>query len=183
MPTIVNQSFFIGDLYLPNLTHSAELARLQGFIDKYEPECLLNILGYPLYKLIGVESSTRMTELLTGGDYTDGMGNLQKWQGITHNTVISLIANYVYWYILKSDAINKSGVGTNISKSEAATEISPAEKMCEAWNFFSSEVSDMCSFLWLKKDGSNIRVYTEFSYYQFCETRRISRKVDSVFQF
>lgn len=182
MSTIVNQSFFIREIELPNLTHASDLERLTNSILKYEPQCLLKILGYPLYKLFGTESSTRMTELLSGGEYNDGEGNLRKWQGIVHNTTISLIANYVYFYIKSDKAIHTSGTGSSTSKSEAGNAISPSPQMCAAWNFFSAETFDMICFLWLKKiDG--VRVYPEFSYAQFLETKRFSSFIDDVFQF
>lgn len=184
MPTyIINQTFFVRELEIPNLGNTADLDRLTYFIAKYEPDCLLKIFGYPLYKLFGSESSSRMTDLLNGAEYVDGLGETRKWQGIKHDTNISLIANYIYFYYQQHKAAHSSGVGTNVSKPEAGTAYSPADKMAQAWNFFSSEVSDMCSFLWLKKDNNGVRVYPEFSYNQYCETRRISRKIDSVFGF
>lgn len=183
MPNIVNQSFFVADLLIPNLNNTPNSDRLTMFINKFESDCLLKILGYPLFKLFGSEASTRMTELLNGSEYTDGEGNLRKWQGIKHDTSVSLIANYVYFYFLQDQAAQLSGVGTSVAKPESAAAISPAQKMSNAWNFFSTEVNDMAIFLWLKKDGAGERVYPEFNYHQFCETRRISRKIDSVFQF
>lgn len=183
MATIVNASFFIRELELPNLSHAAEAQKLTDFIAKYEPDCLLKILGYPLYKLFGSESSARMVNLLGGTEYTDGQGNTKKWQGIKHDTDISLIANYVYFFYQEKTKAHTSGVGTNISNPEAGQAVSPADKMANAWNFFHSEVNDMACFLWLKKDGAGVRVYPEFSYDQFLETRRISRFIDPVFQF
>lgn len=183
MPNLVNQTFFIGDIVIPNLTHTADIDRITNFIDKHEPECLRKILGYSLFKLVGVESSQRMTDLLDGAEYIDGAGDLQKWNGLVHNTTISLIAYYVYFYYQKWQASQSSGVGTNVPKAEAGVSISPREKQVTAWNNFSSEVESMACFLWLKKNGSGVRVYPEFSYHQFCETRRISRRIDSVFEF
>src|SRR3954467_13464964 len=135
MPHTVNQSSPVGEIQIPNLSHTAALEKLTTFINKYEPQCLLKILGYPLYKVFGYESSQRMTDLLSGQEYTDGEGCLRKWQGIKHDTPISLIANYVYFYILKSNAAHTSGVGRVLSKPEAATAYSPADKMASAWNF------------------------------------------------
>lgn len=183
MAYIVNQTFFgVGDLMIPNLSHTADLERLNYFIAKYEPECLCKILGYPLFKLFGSESTQRMTDLLNGAEYTDGQGTLRKWQGIKHDTTLSLISAYVFFYFEKANAQRSTGTGTSVAKPDAATAVSPAEKMATAWNYFSSEVNDMIHFLWLKKDGDGIRVYPEFTYHQFLETKRISRKIDSVYQ-
>lgn len=184
MSFIVNQTFFVdNELELPNLSHAAELAKLNSFIAKFEPECLMKILGYPLFKLFGTETTQRMTDLLNGVEYTDGMGQTQKWQGLKHDTTISLIANYVWFFYQRALASRFTGTGTSVSKPEAGTEISPAGKMADAWNFFSSEVYAMTCFLWLKKDSQGNRVYPEFSYYQFGETKRIAAPIDAYFSF
>lgn len=182
MPNIVNQSFFVGELELPNLNNSAELERLTTVINRVEPDCLLKIMGYPLYKLFGSESSGRMTDLLSGAEYTDSYGVLQKWPGIKHDTIISLIANYVYFKYLELKKASLSGTGTSISKPEAGAAYSPGDKMAIAWNFFSEEVRKMSDFLWNKKDYTGARVYPEFTWYQLSETLRVSRKIDSVFE-
>lgn len=182
MANIINQTFFVGNIYLPNLSHTAELGRLTTFINKFEPECLCKILGYPLYKKFGEETSQRMTDLLSGAEYTDGLGETKKFNGLKHDTVISLIANYVYFYIMQDNASQQAGTGTNVPVPNSATQQSPKEKQVSAWNFFSDEVQSMIHFLWLKKDGNGVRVYPEFSYYQYCETRRITRRIDALIQ-
>lgn len=182
MANIVNQTFFVGPISLPNLHHTQELERLTTFINKYEPECLCKILGYPLFKKFGSETSQRMTDLLNGAEYTDGLGELRKFNGIKHDVNISLIANYVYFYFLQANASQQSGTGTNVTVPNSATQQSPREKQAAAWNFFSDEVQSMIHFLWLKKDGSGARVYPEFSFYQYCETKRFARKIDAVIQ-
>lgn len=184
MTYIVNQSFFVNpELEISNLSNPAILEKLNFFIAKYEPACLSLILGYPLYKVFGTESSARMTALLDGQEYTDGQGDLQKWQGIKHDTVISLIANYIYFYYEKARAQLTIQSGTQIATPEKGMAISPRDKMANAWNFFSSEVEDMCCFLWLKKDNTGARVYPEFSYHQYLETRENTRRMDSIFEF
>lgn len=180
MSFIVNSSFFVEKIYIPNLTNTADLAKLNNFIAKYEPTCLLEILGYPLFKLIGVESSQRMTDLLGGAEFTNERSELDKWKGIKHDTNQSLIADYIYFYIQEYNASHTTGTGNAVSKAEAGVIETPAHKMAQAWNRYSDEVQQMCSFLWLKKTG-NDRVYPEFSYYQFCKTLEISRRIDSIF--
>lgn len=176
MPNIVNQSFFIGDIYIPNLHNSADLARINSFIVKYEPECLILILGYPLYRLFNTENSQRMTDLLNGAIFTDGEGVDRNWLGLKHDTTVSLIADYIYFNYQKWQATQTTQKGTAIKTPEAGIAVSPGDKMQNAWNFFSTEVYNMTHFLWMKKiDG--VRVYPEFTYYQFLETRRVTRKI------
>lgn len=297
MSFIINKSFFVREIILPNLTSPAEENKLNEFIARYEHQCLLDNLGYPLYKAFGSESSQRMTDLLIGAEYYDGEGELRKWQGLIHGAVqgfshvylasvrgdeqirvgttpglvsgestalfdgsevsvgvnrpdyrgwnivpseltgrgilvkdvdyswdtatglftllgvndkfvqgvyyninfdkkadslandipttndVSLIAHYIYFYYQQAIASRSNRTGTSVSKQEAGFSVSPAQKMADAWNFFSDEVYAMTHFLWLKKDGSGVRVYPEFSYHQFLETRRISRRIDSIFSF
>lgn len=188
MPTIINSSFFVRDITLPNITSSsiggqAISERVQSFIDKYEPDCLLKILGYPLYKVFGTESSTRMTNLLSGAEYTDACNQLAKWQGLKHDTDISLIANYVYYKIQEWSATQSGGTNTNVPKGMIAIAVSPKDKMSDAWNFFSSEVQSMISFLWLKKDIEGVRVYPEFTAHQYKVTENLSRRISANFSF
>lgn len=294
MSYLINQSFFVRDLVIPNTGNAAVLETINSFIAKYEPQCLSKILGYELYKAFGTESSQRMVDLLGGVEYTNQFGKLAKWQGLVHgntvdysytnrllirndiqiqvgvtpgfnanaNTVlfdgsditgtsykrqdfrkwklvvseltgrgilvlgldysfdsttgvflllqagdifetntyynvhfepdlsivppsppvvydISLIANYIYFYIQQTNASKTTGVNTSIPKGEKAVNFSPVDKMVSAWNFFSDEVESMIRFLWYQKDVSNVRVYPEFDYEQGCTVSRISRKRNS----
>lgn len=186
MPNIINQSFFVGDFNIPNLSSNvagaAILERVNTFISKYEPKCLLQIFGYPLYKLFKDESSTRMTELLSGAEYTDAQGHLAKWQGIVHDTDQSLLAAYIYWYYQESSATQSTGINTQVPKGAAgAMAVSPADKMISAWNFFSEEVEQMLFFLWMKKDLTGNRSYPEFSAHQYLVTKNLSRKINLIF--
>ena len=177
--SLINSSFFIRDINLVNTTKPEVLERITSFIRKYEPECLQKILGYPLYKLFLTESSARMTDLLYGADYIDELGNLEKWQGLVHDTDISLIADYIYYFIQEADAKKTTGVSTAAMKTAAAESVSPMDKMINAWNFFSSETKSMISFLWMQKNISNERVYPEFTAHQYLKTKNLSRPINS----
>jgi len=180
MPNLINQSFFVREITLPNTGNAAVLEGLNSFISKYEEDCLLKILGYPLYKLFGTQIlMQRMIDLRDGAEYTNQFGKLAKWQGLVHSTDISLIANYVYFYIQQTNASKTTGVNTSIPKGEKAINFSPADKMVTSWNFFSEETANMISFLWYKKDLNGVRVYPEFTYEQGCITSKLSRKINS----
>ena len=181
MPTptyIVTTSFFIRDLNLPNTGNPAIAERINSFIAKYEPACLLEILGYPLFNKFGSESSSRMTELLNGGEYTDALCELQSWEGLKHDDNQSLIANYIYYYFQKASATQTTGVSTGVMKTEEGTSVSPIDKMISAWNDYSEGVARMSSFLWNKKKDDGKRVYPEFTSHQFLKTTGVSRKIN-----
>ena len=173
MNYIINQSFFVRDIVVPNSNTTPIVERLNLFISKYEKECLLKILGYPLYKVFETESSQRMTDLLYGSEYTDVNGDLQLYQGLVHDENDSLIANYIYYFFQQNSATVSTGISTVKMNAEAGTSVSPEEKMVFAWNYFSSEVQSMCSFLWSKKDD-----YPEFSAHQLAKTIDLSRPIN-----
>lgn len=173
MSYIINQSFFVRDIVVPNSNTPPVLERLNLFIAKYEKECLLKILGYPLYKVFGTESSQRMTDLLHGAEYTDLNGDLQLYEGLVHDENDSLIANYIYYYFQQNSATLSTGISTVKMSAEAGTSVSPEEKMIFAWNYFSSEVQSMCYFLWSKRED-----YPEFTAHQLSRTLDLSRPIN-----
>jgi len=178
MPILVNQSFFVRDINLPNLT-GAGLESLNSNIAMYEPKCLLDILGYPLYKAFENESSQRMTDLLNGCEYYDGYNQLQKWEGLVHDTNQSLIAYYIYYFIQEQGATKTTGVSTAAMKTEASTSVSPMDKMIRAWSMFSEGTLSMISFLWMQKNIDKTRTYPEFTSHQYLKTKNLSRKINS----
>ena len=89
--SIINTSYFVKDISIP----VGSLSNLDNEIVKYEPEVLTMLLGYELYKLTLSETSQRMTDLLTGKEYTvsyNGRNQLIKWNGFSNTELISLIA-------------------------------------------------------------------------------------------
>ena len=174
---LINQSFFIRENNIPNINNAGVLERVNAFIAKYEPECLLKLFGYPLYKLFGTESSQRMTDLISGAEYTDANG-LSKWQGLIHDTDISLIANYIWYHYQENDASQKTGVNISVPKGEASIVVSPMEKMVASWNFFSKESEQLIYFLWNKTNEDGSRVYPEFTNYQYFESLNFSSRIN-----
>lgn len=134
----------------------------------------MKILGWDLYeRFIAEQDSPRMVELINGAEY----GNGRKWQGLVHDTDVSLIANYVYYWFQNSNALQTVGTSTKASKSEAGTSESPADKMIAAWQFFASETRDMISFLWNRTEtATEAKTYPEFGFNQYSKTLSLARK-------
>lgn len=187
--SIVTLDYFVRDIQLANIDASkvgnaASVQKLNLFIQKYEQQCLTKILGYGLYKKVLNESSQRITDLVYGAEFTDLTGNLQIWRGLVRpSELISLIANYIFFYKEEYDKSNTTGSGTIVVKPDVGMIVSPADKMSKAWNFFSEETFCMTDFLWIKTNVDGTRTYPEFTRAQYFETRRISRKIDSIFGF
>jgi hypothetical protein len=168
---ILNNTYFVGDINVPNSGNAYVGDRLLWFMKKHEPEFLQLVLGYELYKpfvaalasypdVSAVEA--RFTNLLTGVEYTGMDGRLRKWRGITDVAVInkSMIANYVYCYFLRSIASQSTTMGEVTTKTENADVVSPADKMIRAWNEMVDWVYEMVYFL-----DSNTSVYPEWKTY------------------
>jgi hypothetical protein len=103
---LIDKSYFVGDLTIPNTGDLPVSERLTWFIQKYEPEFLLKLLGYPLYKVfiagLNVTPPTvpaqRFIDILYGKEYTDLNGLSRKWQGliVTDSPTLNLAGGYVY---------------------------------------------------------------------------------------
>lgn len=104
--SFIDASYFVGELNIPNTDQPAVLQRLTWFIEKYEPQFLLKLMGYPLYKafLAGINvvspavPDIKWLNILYGAEYTDFRGDLQKWKGlvITDNPIYNLSGELVY---------------------------------------------------------------------------------------
>lgn len=165
--SIIDYSFFIRKINIPNIDptrYAPGNERLNSFIGMYEPRCLRGLLGYALYQAFVNENSSRMNDLLYGVEYTDKDGILQKWRGFVYEPRISLIANYIY-VKYQEDAISQStGVSTSVNNTPDGNNVTPADKIIDAWNLFSSESKELISFLWNKNIGDT-QVYPEFTDY------------------
>lgn len=104
--SFIDASYFVGDLNIPNTGDAPVAQRLTWFIEKYEPEFLQKLMGYPLYKafLAGINvispavPDMKWLNILYGAEYTDFRGYLQKWKGliVTDNPIYNLSGGYVY---------------------------------------------------------------------------------------
>lgn len=180
--SIVDWSFFIRNINIPNLSlatgNAANVQKINLFIEQREPECLEKLLGYSLYSLFLTENTQRIDDIIYGAEYTDNCSVLQKWKGLVYGNKISLLANYIYFYIQESDAKFKTGVNTTIPKGATLIPSSPEEQMIEAWRFFSKESKSLISFLWNKK-SSDTRVYPEFTSQQYNIVNNAFRPVNT----
>lgn len=103
---LIDKSYFVGDLDIPNTGDLPVSERVTWFIQKYEPMFLEKLLGYPLYKVfiagLNVTPPTtpdqRFIDILYGKEYTDFNGLIRKWKGliVTDNPILNLAGGYVY---------------------------------------------------------------------------------------
>jgi hypothetical protein len=154
MPNLIDSSFFVGDINIPNTSKPEVAESLNLFIAKHETELLKQLFGYELWKSYNTDATTpRFFSLINGED---------DWRGLVYNISLdvkgSLIAYYVYWFWMKDKQIWNSGYGTVRPKGDQ-TEVMPVYlKLMEAWNTFSKQACEFISYI-----GNNKDIYPEWS--------------------
>lgn len=68
MPNLINSSFFVREITIPNLNDTRVLERLNMYIQKYEPLFLQEALGYYLYKALLSESNGYYSRQFLGNE-------------------------------------------------------------------------------------------------------------------
>lgn len=135
MANTIDTSYFFGDLSISQPT-----ATLQMMIDSKEPEFLIKLFGYELYKnyAVGIAAGSpaqKWLDLRDGKEYTTASGALTKWPGLRFTVGTakkSLIANYVYWFYLEDNITFTTASGQK--KSDLPINAGPDGKMIRAWN-------------------------------------------------
>lgn len=84
---LIDRSYFIGEINIPNTTTTAVGGLLDWFIEKYEEKFLKEVLGYDLYKafkagLQEIPVQQKWTDLIEGVEYTDLNSNTRFWKGL-----------------------------------------------------------------------------------------------------
>ncbi len=174
MANLIDKDYFVGEINIPDTDKENVVERLNFFITKYEEEVLRNVLGNALYLAFkaGIEATEpeqKWKDLRDGKDYTDNSDNAQCWIGLCNSTKKqSLIANYVYYQWLRDKVSTTTAVGEVQQKSESGEKVSPAVKMCRAWNEMVQWANDLFHFLdskqadypqWLKADRYRMYIF------------------------
>jgi len=102
----IDQTYFVGELDIPNTDQDSVQERLQTFIKKYEPIFLQKLLGWALYNqfVAGINVALpatpdqRYLDLLYGTMYTGFDGILRRWKGliVTDSPIYNLSGWLVY---------------------------------------------------------------------------------------
>jgi len=114
MSSIITPQWFTGTLFIPNVNTilgngGAPVSHnLQGYIDKYESEIMVELFGYSMYQSIlnviqGNSTNPCIKSLIDGEPFTDSCGRDNYWMGLAKTIAqcdgqpLSIIANYVYF--------------------------------------------------------------------------------------
>jgi hypothetical protein len=155
---IIDRSYFVGELNIPNKDAVGTRDLLDQFIEKYEDIFLRELLGYELFKEFKAGTTTlpydaRWTDLIEGKEYTDRAGRTRYYPGLTVNLSgpvtleISPIACYVYYWYIRNNHSQTAAMGEVKSKTENAMAHNPGLKMTRAWNEMSGWVCEFRDYL------------------------------------
>lgn len=137
---LIDKTYFVGELNIPNTGNAAILERLNFFIAKYEVEFLKKVFGTALYNAYATGIVVTPTpdqiwvDLRDGKEYLLNSDNYN-WFGLRNETTKqSPIANYVYYWWLRSDTTPKPDDG---EEAKAYYE-RRNQSMIRAWNELST---------------------------------------------
>lgn len=167
---LIDKSYFIGPLALPQLGQVSVVANLNNFIAWFEPEVLQYAMGYDLYKAfidgLNVGSNEtieqRWLDLRDGCVFITQMSIKKEFRGFANATTKrSIHAGVIYSAMLKDDAVSLTGVGAASPVSENSVDSNPTLKMTTAW----FELWTQVNILW-ELFRAHPTVYTEYQFQQ-----------------
>ncbi len=135
---IVQPSFFVGDISIPNTQSSNVINNLLYFIDKYESSYLKIALGFKIEKLIReAESVSALPDLIKDliNGCTFSFEDVEyTWVGLSSEN-FSPISRYVYYKYVNATQSRFDGIGMIQSAPEenGTIPVSPSEKLVSVW--------------------------------------------------
>lgn len=162
MSSLIDLTFFVKKLNIPNTGDPAIIETVQSYILQYEPIFLERLFGYPLYAAyMASPADQRFVDIIDGKEFTDINGNLNKWKGLIEILVPaptppattptqqrqSPIANFVYFKYRVENVSQFTGIGELLPSAENATMVSPRRKLSMVWNEMREQVIQLMAFL------------------------------------
>jgi hypothetical protein len=171
--SLIDISYFVGVLNIPNTNDSTISAIVNYYISKYEQEFLKQLMGYPLYKAYqadldnsGDPKDSRFTDILNGAEFTNlNSGEINKWDGliqeISSTPLIkkSIIGNYIYYKYRIENATFFTGTSENTNNGETTPATTLRRRLSLVWNEINSAVNTFIAFI-----DANQAVYPEWTY-------------------
>ncbi|HEY8969721.1 MAG TPA: hypothetical protein VIM64_11530 [Puia sp.] len=165
MPSLVDTTYFIGELNITGTEKQPVRERLCYMISIREPEFLRYALGYEFYELFkaGVASNPIYQLLRDGGEYTLSNGNKQYWRGLANATLKeSPIAGYVYYWWMRDSQTQSTTMGEAETKPDNAERRNNGFKACRAFNAAISKCRDMWCMLTAAVDEDGSKLFSQF---------------------
>jgi len=159
--TLIDRTYFIGEINIPNKDSSLVSGTLDAFIKKYEPLFLKYALGYNtsqefIAALATPSPAQKWVDLRDGKEYSLN-GYNYFWPGLK-NTERNPIAYYVYYWYMRNQVSSTAGLGEVKPAAENAAAANSSWRMAQAWNACSLLVDELNQYLL-----ANAAVYTEWN--------------------
>jgi hypothetical protein len=139
---LIDFTYFKDEINLPEMTYGSEdgYGGYLTYIERYEKEILIKLFGYEIYKLIAAydpaspgDTEQRIRDIIEGKEFTVS-NYTYKWNGLVNTSKVSIIAYYVYYYIIRDQVSNSSTTGQVENQKENGVVVSPKFKMSNAWD-------------------------------------------------
>lgn len=159
---------------IPNLGQANIKAQLNNYLDIYDEEYRVKVLGQQLNDeyIAGLEVQPpedieqRWLDLRDGAEFQYG-GITYKWKGFLRATKASPIANYVMWHIVRDGNDLLTGIGVVKSESENSVAYSPMHRMVNIWNQMVDDNRMLALFIYANRsDYPNYKLF-QCGFYPF----------------
>ncbi len=154
---IIDSSYFINKLNLPQAGNTEGVTDVNNFIEQYEPEYLKCVLGLDLYNAFidgvdgsGLPDEQRWIDLLEGVDFTY-KNCLYHWNGFKPDAKISPIANYVFYQYVDNKVTDFTLIGMVQSTTDNNRVVVSDDVLVNAWNRMVDMNKNLYRFLKVNK--------------------------------
>lgn len=138
---LIDSSYFVGEISLP----VGKYSDLPLFIERLERDFLYKALGVRLANLV-IEGD-ELTDGLVNGITFEKNGQLYVWDGFKNDIKQSIIANYVYYFYLRSNVTITTSTGESRPETENSTGATPAFKVMRAWDEMLRGLATMSAYI------------------------------------
>lgn len=138
---LIDSTYFIDEITIPNIINTAVLSGLNQLIKRYQREILINALGVDLYYQLlngySAGGSDKWNDLIEGKIYTvnyDGKTYSVKWNGLVNSEKISLLAYFIFFHHARGAHNPFSASGFTKNSHENSSGISGERQLAYIWN-------------------------------------------------
>lgn len=140
--SFTDSTYYINEINVPASTYSD----LQQYIDRFEKEVLMGLLGYTLYTELmaayaafkaapSIPLPQKWDRLINGYTYTYGAQTI-RWNGLINSDKVSFLSYYVYCQHLKAAQATRSNAGVTQPKNENSVVVDGIGLFANSWNNF-----------------------------------------------
>lgn len=178
--SLIDITYFYGEINIAQIDNATVSSTVNDFIKKYEPKCLKQLLGvgFALEFMAQVDPVSgpveqRWLDLLNGKTY-EYQGRTYQWMGFVNEDKESILANYVYYWWIRKEVQQTTGMGQVKPSGENGSITSSKNTTIRAWNEMVEWAHSLVLYLDAHRDlypewkpYSNNRWWILFCYWPF----------------